>query len=179
MSDELIDQMKRWGNATVARYAANDDGPSAGDSVLARTTDFGMRYKRKRDDEHQPVGRDGEERRRFMAARSGVRGMIVTPMWACDPVRATNDADAPHDRPAARVDIGIPDDLRWIETALIKLSRQYPLRALILREEFTGQGSQNVKAKRVQAKYAGALSKDQYRRELARALDWMRWSRAA
>ena len=38
------------------------------------------------------VGRDGESRRRFMAARSGVQGMQLLPTWAVDPIRAVNDA---------------------------------------------------------------------------------------
>jgi len=119
------------------------------------------------------VGRDGSSRRRFMADRSGVEGMGMLPAWAVDPVRSTNDADKPHDNPEIAVDVGIPDELRWVEQALASMMRQHPLRALVLHTEYTVSASQAVKARMVAEKYGGALSVWQYRRELQRAVDWM------
>jgi hypothetical protein len=92
---------------------------------------------------------------------------------------AVNDADRPRDLPQARVDIGIPDELTWVERAYIQLRRQHPLRALCFHEEFCTPGSQDAKAARVQKAYGGRLSKWQYRRELQRAIDWVQGSRAA
>jgi len=112
------------------------------------------------------VGRDGTDRRRLLAAAAGVKGLRMVPMWAADPIRASNDASHPHDLPEVAVDIGIPDELRWIDRALASMERQYPLRALILRTEFTVSASQAVKARMVAEKYGGTLSVWQYRREL-------------
>lgn len=120
------------------------------------------------------VGRDGAERRRFTAERSGVNGMAMLPMWAVDPIRAYNDADHPHETPEIAVDTGTPDDLRWVDRAMASMNRQYPLRALILRTEFTVSASQAVKARMVAEKYGGTLSVWQYRRELQRGVDWLR-----
>jgi hypothetical protein len=120
------------------------------------------------------VGRDGTERRRFMAERSGITGMAMLPLWAVDPIRSSNDADHPHDNPEIAIDIGIPDELRWVERGLVEMGRQYPLRALVARTEYTVAASQAVKARMVAEKYGGALSVWQYRRELQRAVEWMR-----
>ena len=53
------------------------------------------------------------------------------------------------------------------------------LRSMVLREEFTGTGTQRMKAGRVARAYGGELTLRQYRAELQRALDWMGGKRAA
>lgn len=125
------------------------------------------------------VGRNGESCRRSMAARSGVQGMQILPPWAVDPVRAANDADKPHDNAEIAVDTGTPDELRCVDRALASMARQHPLRALILRTEFTVSASQSVKARVVVEKYEGALTLRQYRYELGRGLDSVRGAAAA
>lgn len=45
---------------------------------------------------HLVAGLKCGERRGFIAAR-GIEGMGTLSMWAVDPVRASNDADHPHD----------------------------------------------------------------------------------
>ncbi len=119
------------------------------------------------------VGRDGESRHRFMAARSGVQGMQILPTWAVYPIRAANDASHSQDLPEIAVDVGIPDELRWVDRAPASMTRQYPRRALIVRTEFTVSASQAVKARMVAEQYGGALSIWQYRRELQRGVDFM------
>lgn len=99
--------------------------------------------------------------------------MHILPTWAVDPIRSTNDADRPHDNPEIAVDVGIPDTLRWVESAIAAILLQNPLRALVLHTEFTVAASQAVKARMVAEKYGGALSVWQYRRELQRGVDWM------
>ncbi len=101
-----------------------------------------------------------------MAARSGVQGMQVLPTWAVDPVRSANDADKPDDNAEIAVDTGTPDELRWVDRALASMARQYPMRALILRTEFTVSASQAVKARMVEERYGSTLSVWLYRREL-------------
>lgn len=176
MSDDLKEQLRRWGYVTVNRYARTWDGTSGGDSVLALAKDLapGTRENAAR----RLAPRDGGERRRFMAEKMcGAEDAKVTmrtiPMWAVEPVRATNNAGKPHENHAV-IDLGIPDDLRWIERALSSLSRQAPVRALVLREEFCGTGTQRMKAGRVERQYGGRLSVRQYRYELALAMEWMR-----
>lgn len=173
--DPLIEELRRWGIAQANRYAY-----SRGDRTVhvlqqvrehaPGTTERALR---------QLVGRDGRSRRQFMAERSGVQGMRILPVWAVDPVRAANDADKPHDNPEIAVDVGIPDDLRWVDRALASMARQYPLRALIVRTEYTVAASQAAKACMVRDQYGGSLTLRQYRYELARALDWVRGSMAA
>jgi len=177
--DELKAQLKRWGHATVSRFALQYDGPSAGDSVLAKQRDLGLKSKLKRDDERELVKRDGSARRRTMAAAAGVRGLSMVPLWACEPIRAANDADPPHDRAPAFVDVGLPDDVRWVEGALARIAADNPIRAACIREEFCGTGTQRMKASRVARLYGGTLSVWMYRREIDLGLEWLRARKAA
>ncbi|RRU23595.1 hypothetical protein [Stenotrophomonas sp. 278] len=173
--DELTKQLRKWGHAQVNRFALSRADRSV--HVLDKVRDHApmTRERAARD----LVARDGAERRRFMAARSGVQGMVMLPTWAVDPVRASNDADHPHDNPEIAVDTGTPDELRWVDRALASMGRQYPLRALIVRTEFTVSASQAVKARMVAEQYGGSLTLRQYRYELGRALDLVRGAAAA
>lgn len=178
--DPLVDELRRWGIAASGYHAVNDDGPSHGDSVLAKQRELGMRSRLKREDDHRPVGRDGGDRRRFMAARSGVKGMSITPMWAVDPIPSRNDAGPPRDLPRARVDAFVPEELRWVDSALSALHRQgYTIRAQVLRIEFTTSGSHARKVKLLKEQYGGELTIRQYRYELQRGIDFMRGRKTA
>ncbi len=195
--DELIAELRLWGNAHVNRFALSRADRSFHVLDKARDMAPGTTENAMRD----LVGRDGSERRTFMAERSGVSGMAIVPPWAVDPVRSTNDADHPHDNPEIAVDLGIPDELRWIDRAVAAMHRQSPLRAIILRIEFTSAVSRGIKARmaceQFEKEMAGRLgiepieapedeppplSVRQYRYELARAMDLlrgMRWAIAA
>lgn len=173
--DELTKQLRRWGHAQVNRFALSRADRSV--HVLDKVRDHAPQTRERA--LQDLVGRDGAERRRFMAAHSGVQGMRMLPLWAVDPIRASNDADHPHDNPEIAVDVGIPDDLRWVDRALASMARQYPLRELIVRTEFTVSASQAVKARMVAERYGGSLSVWQYRRELQRAVDWFNGAQAA
>lgn len=174
-ADPIIEDLRRWGIAQANRYAFSRSDRSVHALESARDLAPGTRENALRD----LVGRDGSSRRRFMAERAGDVGLNIVPTWAVDPVRSSNDADRPHDNPEIAIDVGVPDELRWVDRALASISRQSPLRALILRTEFTVSASQAVKARMVRDQYGGKLSVWQYRRELQRALDWMRFSQAA
>lgn len=176
MSDDLTKQLRAWGFAKANRYAVPVDR-TAKVHQLDRARDFapGTRERAAR----QLIGRDGTSRRTLMAAGSGVKGLKIVPMWSCDPIRSTNDADPPHEREVAVVELPVPEELRWIDRAVSQLSRSSELRAMVLVEEFTTTGSQKVKARRVQERYGGKFSVWMYRRELQRALDWMGGKRAA
>jgi hypothetical protein len=167
----LTEQLKRWGYYTVNRIALNDDGPSAGDSVLAKKRNEAPGTKE--NFERELVGRGGEERRRYMARKSGVPSMSIAPLWSCDPVPARNDAGIPRETGRALVELDIPEDLRWIDRALSEMARRHPLREKVVREHFCGVGSHEKKAAAVRSQYGGRLSVWQYRRELQRAYDWL------
>ena len=173
--DPMVEQLIRWGIAQANRYAYSRSDRTVHVLEQARDLAPGTKERALRD----LVGRDGGERRRFMAARSGDVGLAILPAWAVDPVPAANDAGRPHDNPEIAVDMGIPDDLRWIDRAIAGMARQYPLRALIVRTEFTVSASQAVKAGMVREQYGGALTLRQYRYELGRALDVVRGTMAA
>ncbi|MDX3932675.1 MAG: hypothetical protein QHC77_12145 [Stenotrophomonas sp.] len=173
--DELTKQLRRWGHAQVNRFALSRADRSV--HVLDKVRDHAPQTRERA--LQDLVARDGAERRRFMAANSGVQGMRMLPLWAVDPIRASNDADHPHDNPEIAVDVGIPDDLRWVDRALASMARQYPLRELIVRTEFTVSASQAVKAHMVADHYGGSLTLRQYRYELGRSLDLLRGRMAA
>lgn len=174
--DELKSALKAWGHATVNRYALT--GADRSTNVLASSLQS-LPDKHKPRDERDLVGRDGRSRRLYMAGKIDC-GMRIVPLWACAPVPARNDAGKPHDNPEIAVDQGIPDDLRWVEAAVIAIERQNQLRGLVVRTEFTQNASQEVKARMVadvqRARgFGGKFTKDMYRRELDKAIDLIAW----
>lgn len=191
--DELKNALRAWGVATVNRYAYTRSDRTT--HVLTKVSDHapGTRARAER----ELVGRDGRSRRLYMAGKINC-GMRIVPVWACDPVRAANDADRPHDNPEIAIDQGIPDELRWVDAALAQLSRESALRSIIVRTEYTESCSQTRKAEiacrsyeELMARKLGvaipeqkdgakpALSVWQYRDELERALYWMAGARKA
>ena len=118
-NDPLTEQLRRWGHAQVNRFALSRADRRV--HVLDKVRDHAPLTRERAIQDL--VGRDGESRRRFMAARSGVQGMQILPIWAVDPVRAANDADKPHDNAEIAVDMGTPDELRWLDRALASMGR--------------------------------------------------------
>jgi len=173
--DPLTEELRRWGHAQVNRFALSRADRSV--HVLDKICDHASQTRERA--LQDLVARDGAERRRFMAAHSGVQGMRLLPLWAVDPIRASNDADHPHDNPEIAVDVGIPDDLRRVDRALASMARQFPLRELVVRTEFTVGASQAVKARMVAEKYGGTLTLRQHRYELSKGIDWARGRAAA
>jgi hypothetical protein len=171
MSD-ICDRLKEWGVASVARHARQHDGPSHGESILEKNKDLapGTRENFAR----AVVARDGRSRRRYMATNLAACGIAMVPLYACDPVPARNDASHPVSHSNAWVDIGLPDEARPIDDAIAQMARTHPIRAAIVREEFTTTGKQEIKAGRVQARYGGKLTLRQYRHELEKAKEWLR-----
>lgn len=180
--DDLVANLKAWGMATAARMAKQTDGQSHGDSVLRKSID-NIFPNRKPKVEHVPLGRSGVARRARMAqaANAGLGknaravGHMV-PTWSCDPVPAKNDAGAPREISKGFVDIGLPDHVLSIDAAIRSLERQPNgvLRAMIVREEYTGTGTQKMKAARVAAKYGGKLTRKQYQAELYKSQEFLR-----
>ncbi len=119
------------------------------------------------------AGRDGHDRRHALAKAADVKRMHVVPVWAVDPIPCTNHASRPHDNPSVAVDMGIPDDLLWLDRAIAQLARIHRMRALVVREEYTGTGSQSVKARRISEHYGAEFTMRQYRYELDKAKVWL------
>lgn len=170
--EEIIGRLlKDWGTATVNRHVLPRADRSSHVLQQVRDQAPGTIARAAR----QLIGRGGQERRRFMADQYTDESltMRIVPVWAVDPVPCANDASRPHDNPPVAVDMGIPDDLLWLERAVNQMARQNHLRALCVREEYCGTGSQRIKAIRVTERYGGALTLRQYRYELTKARVWL------
>lgn len=171
--EAIREALRAWGIASVNRWCFSRGDRSIHVLEQARDLAPGTKENALRD----LVGRDGTDRRRLMAAgipwEKGGKRMDIVPTWACDPIRAANDADHPHERPEIAVDQGIPEELRWVEQMVSQMGRQFPLRALVVTTEYTVSASQAVKANMVRDLYGGKLTVWMYRRELERALEWI------
>lgn len=176
--EEVKAALRAWGIALENRFAVCKADRSIHMLDKARDLAPGSRENAVR----LLVDRDGRDRRRRMAAAacsgSDKLRLSILPKWSCEPVRAANDADRPHDNPEIAFDQGIPDDLRWVDTAVNSIERQNPLRALVVRTEYTVSASQKVKARMVAETYGGKFTKDMYRRELDKAIEVIGWERA-
>jgi len=173
-NDPLTEDLRRWGHAQVNRYAFSH--AERGVHVLRHARDLspGTRQRALR----ELVGRDGGARRRFMLPfGSGRHAPAADVGRRPDPI--LQRCQKPHDNPEIAVDLDTPDELRWVDRALAFIQRQYPLRALIVRTEFTVSASQAVKARMIAEQYRGSLTLRQYRYELVRSLDLLRGRIAA
>lgn len=169
VATSLRDYLRAWGQAEVSRYCYTRSDRSH--HMIAHAMEIAPGTKERA--EKELVRRDGGDRRRLMAAAADIPKFNITPMWACDPVTAKNNADRPHDRAEIAVDTGLPDHLKWVERAVLQLKRKSDLQALIVRTEYTVSGSQGVKAHMVSDQIGTKLSKWQYRRELDLAESWL------
>lgn len=177
--DQIKLALKDWGIAVQNRYAVTGGERSRHALAKAREMAPGTAENAMR----QLLGRDGKSRRQFMAERTSTDKlkMAILPTWAVDPVRATNDADRPHDNPEIPVDMGIPEHLRWIDRLVALLEQDKPLMGACVREEYCTIGSQAVKARRVGKKlgYGDTFRLWMYRAEIERAVAWIEGFAAA
>lgn len=176
MTDELLRQLRAWGSAHAAPFAANDDrdgDESPYSHPINKAREFAPMTRKRA--ALRLAGRDGEGRRRIMGKAAGVKGMAVTPKWSSQPIRCTETrVGGPNpSRFEAAPAVFIPDELRWIDRAISQIHRQAPVRALVVRQEYTGRGTQAAKAAAVARQYGGSLTLRQYRYELSRALDYL------
>lgn len=169
--DELKGMLKAWGHATVNRFAFSKAERTT--HQLARVAQDKPMPKEQAD--RRLIERSGYTRRLRMAESVRIKGVRCVPLWACEPIPARNDADAPHDNAEAAVDMGIPDDLRWLEAAVTRIERQNPLRGRVLRTEYTVSGSQEMKARLIAEGYGGKFTTPMYRSELAKVHELLLW----
>lgn len=181
MATTIKEQLRHWAHYQEHRYCSpvsDEDVPTRDEHPLARARQFAPGNKANR----QQVPRDGVSRRTMMGDAAGLRSDQgrVRPVakWFVDPIPCIETRLPAPRSPSAAVTIGSPDDYRWIDRALSMLHRHNMLRALVVLEEFTGRGSQAERAKAVAAKYGGALTKWQYRKELEKGMAFMEARRA-
>ena len=170
MVDPTLDAaLRAWGHAQVNRYAVRQTaGERSGTHPLRQAMDVApgtaaRALARLR-------GRDGHSRRKYMAR--DIEGMRVAPMWSCDPVSCHDDASRPHDPPEIAHDMGIPDDLRWVEDAVGRLRRVSPTTAAVLYVEYTAPplARQNARARMVTEQTGVHMQARRYREELKSAV---------
>ncbi|MDT3530249.1 hypothetical protein ROV86_19300 [Stenotrophomonas pavanii] len=181
MTLPLKEQLKHWGHYQEHRFCAPldpEDVPSKVEHPLARAQQFAPGAK----GERALLLRDGHDRRMLMGAAAGrvSRNGFVLPVarWAVDPIPCSETRAVVSRSTTAAVMVGSPEEYRWIDRALSDLYRQNMVRALVVLEEFTGRGSQADRAKVVEAKYGGSLTKWQYRKELEKGMAFMEARRA-
>lgn len=171
----LVDDLRKWGIAQTARSERHDRD----EHVLSRAQDFAPGTRKRA--ALKLIGRGGLGRRTLMGAAAGRFTRdgkpIPVPMWSCDPVPPRGATGGGSDVPisighSAWVD-PMPDELRWISAAIAAIERKSVLRAMVVREEFMGTGTQRMKAARVQAQYGGRLTYDMYRKELRMGIEFL------
>lgn len=169
--DELLDQLRRWGACkTLVRLRRQEVAPNPRQHIIDKFRRFApLTSKRAK---KTLVGRGGEARRRIVAAKAGVKGLYMVPIWSCDPIRCkqTNAGGGPI---ADEQLVEMPIDLQWIDRALQALQSSAPILALIVRFEFTFDGTQKERAEAARRRYGGEMTYSQYRRELDKALGWL------
>lgn len=168
----LMDQLREWGvSQIIHELRVAEVLPNPREHIIERSRRFAPMTRKRA--AKLLLGRDGEDRRRLVARAAGVQGMTVAPKWSTDPIRCTETRSG-GPRATAAIAPTTPDDLRWIDRALAQMTRSHPIRALVVREEFSGRGvTQRQRAKAVAEAYGGAFSVWQYRRELEQALSWL------
>lgn len=170
-------QLARWGAAkTFAADRIADAADNPRQHIIDRLTRFAPKTRKRA--QKKILGRDGEDRRRIVASKARIRGMPVVPMWAVDPIRCTQTRVGGPIPDRQRADI-MPAELIWIDRALDAMAKNDPVAALVLRVEYTKDGTQQERAKI--AARVGKLSMTfwQYRKELDRAVAMLEGFRLA
>lgn len=165
---ELEELLQEWG--ALSKYQQARTEGASDFHVLQRAKDFapGTRAKAAR----RLIGRDGYERRAYMARDLAACGVRAVPMSYVDPVKGTESrkgggiSDAP-----ARDDT--PPHLRRVKAAASELYRIDTLRGLVLRQEYCAYGPQVEKAERVSEALGSRIGLRVYREALAHAKGWM------
>ena len=156
--DGLEELLRAWGDALVCREEGIARTSGGRTHALDRARDFapGRHYLA------AIIGRDGTDRRMFMAAAMGQARPV--PMWAVDPVPCTASRPSPGRSYAA----GLPDHLRPLNDAIRALHRFDPLAAQALRQQNAGRGCQDDMAARL------GVSKRTFRSALTRGRNVLR-----
>lgn len=173
MNDKQLDDLLReWGEESKYQRARLEDGGGVSDfHVLQRAREFAPGTRKKA--AIKLIGRDGSDRRRFMARELGACGVRLVPMAFVDPAFGgacgNNGGGGVSDGPRNN----LPAHLRPVEAASLELYRLDTLRGLVLRQEYCGYGRQDEKAIRVGEVLGAPVGLRVYRESLAMAKGWM------
>lgn len=175
MTEQELEQLlAEWGALSKYQQARTEGATDF--HVLQRARDFapGTRAKAAR----RLIGRDGYERRAYMARDLKACGVRVVPMDYVDPVKGTESRKG-----GGMSDLPPRDDtpphLRRVNAAASELYRIDTLRGLVLRFEYCGYGPQAEKAERVSVALGSRIGLRVYRESLAHAKGWMHGRLAA
>lgn len=166
--NDLEKQLHRWGLVkTYVEETRQEVIENPRQHIIERTRRFAPLTRKKA--AVKLAKRDGADRRRIIARKAGIKGLGIVPKWSTDPIRCS--ATRKGQFAATRdVQIEMPAELAWIDRALIAMKSKAPVAALVLRIEFTHDGTQRDRAAAAQRAYGGELTYWQYRKELERAL---------
>lgn len=169
--EELLSELRRWGQfRTLAEETRQHVAPNPRAHVIERTRRFAPLTIKKA--KRKLMGRDGESRRRIVAKAASVKGMTIVPMWSCDPIPC-KDTRGGGGGGSGGTQVLMPPELNWVDRALRDMAGESPVRAMIVRVEFTDTRPQKTRAMHAQKLYGGSLTFWQYRKELERALSWL------
>lgn len=166
--DELDTLLIEWGG--LSKYQqSRAEGPTDF-HVLQRARDFAPGTRKRA--AQRLVGRDGGERRAYMARDLQACGVRKVPMDFVDPVKGygASKGGGICDSPARN---STPVHLRPVEQAAKELYRVDTMRGLVLRQEYCGYGPQVEKAERVGLAIGSRVGLRMYREALAHARGWM------
>ena len=164
--DELECLLVEWG--ALSKYEEARDEGATDFHVLQRARDFAPGTRERA--AARLVGRDGGDRRRFMAGGLAACGVRIIPMDYVDPIAGSPTRKA---GPRSRAESAIPERLRAVHDSALALYRVDTLGGLVLRMEYCGYGSQTTKAERVSVAMESPVGLRIYRESLARAKGWM------
>lgn len=168
MDSAIEAQLRRWGMVkTYGEERRAEVAENPRQHIIERTRRFAPQTRDRA--KVKLAARDGYDRRRIVASKAGIEGLSVVPMWSSDPVRCSATRKGQYARPRDVV-IEMPRELEWIDRALSAMKLKAPVAALVLRIEFTHNGTQKQRAAAAQRAYGGQLTYWQYRKELERAL---------
>ena len=174
MNDQELDTLLReWGEESKYQRARLEDGGGTNDfHVLQRARDFAPGTRAKA--EAKLIGRDGGDRRRYMARELTACGVRAVPMDFVDPIfggasGGSGGGGGASDGPRHN----LPAHLRVVEAASLELYRIDTLRGLVLRQEYCGYGRQDDKAEKVGLAVGSPVGLRIYRESLAMARGWM------
>lgn len=175
----MLAELRRWGNfKTLALMRRQQVAPTRKVHIIERSRHFAPMTRKLA--ARKLATRDGEARRRIMARAAGVKGMTAVPKWSCDPIRCPSTRGGGGGGVSHAVVVEMPSELAWVDRALRDMAAQAPLRAMIVRIEFTDERPQKDRASEAQHRYGGELTFWQYRKELDRAVSWLiGWRSAA
>lgn len=180
-SDDLETLLRAWGRVMgeAPPVAEEDDRPARATHALARGMEMAPGKRQVVIRERTSMHRAGQDRRAYMAVAAGgaAVGMRVLPVWAVDPVTATETRSF---RDESR-DWPVPPEVARVERAALELQKVDDLRGRCLRARYCMKCGDEERVMRMMSnmdaaalnKIGGYLRLKRFRDEVAYARVWM------